>query len=248
MKKFFKFLNNLIFPKNFTCDICGEEIVESNSKFNICIDCYKTLPIITGKVCLRCGEEIHSLSKYCLSCKSNKREFKQCFSVFNYIPPITDLVSRLKYYKNRYLGENFSPFLLEKLKSTELNPDIIIPVPLHPHRQKERGFNQAELLCKSFIENGYNVRFDIIERMIDTEQQTTKNRIERIENVKDAFAFVSTENRKLIKDKVVLIIDDVFTTGSTLNEISKLLILVGAKEVYGLTLAHGVMEKALEDD
>ena len=223
MNKFFKFLRELIFPNNFTCDLCGEDIVESNSKFNICLDCYETLPKITGKVCLRCGEEINSKAKYCLSCKQYKREFVRNFSVFRYQPPITDLISSLKYYKNKYLGINLSPFLLEKLKSVEINPDVVVAVPLHVNREKERGFNQAELLCDAIIKDGYNVRFDIVKRVKDTEQQITKTGKERVENVKGAFDFVNKENIKLIKDKVVLIIDDVYTTGSTLNEVAKVL-------------------------
>ena len=138
--------------------------------------------------------------------------------------------------------------MLDKFESLGLSVDVIIPVPLHEIRQDDRGFNQAIELCKSFIDNGYNVRCDIIKRIKNTEQQITKTRLERIENVKDAFDFTNEEKKKEVKDKVVLIIDDVYTTGATLNELAKTINKGKPKVIYGLTLAHGVLDDKLSEE
>lgn len=247
MKKFLKFLENLMYPKNFTCDICGEEITNKNGKYSFCNECYENLPKIEGKTCICCGDKISSESDYCLTCKEYKSEFKQNFSVFCYMSPVTDIITKFKYKDKKYLGENLSLIMLDKFKSLKLDVDIIIPVPLHEIREKERGFNQAEELCKSFIDEGYNVCCDIVKRIKNTEQQTTKTRKERIENVKGVFDFID-EKKKEVKGKVVLIIDDVYTTGATLNELTRTINKGKPKAVYCLTLAHAMLEDFFKED
>ena len=118
------------------------------------------------------------------------------------------------------------------------SPDIVLPVPLHPKRLKERGFNQSGLLAKEFSRmQGLPVSFDLLIRKNWTEPQTRLNRKERLENVKGAFSLCDAS---AVRGRRVLLIDDVFTTGTTLSECAKTLKKAGASEVHVLTVTRAL--------
>lgn len=237
--KILKFFKNLIFPENLTCVICDDEL---NNEFNnsICDACLKTLPYLTGSCCLKCNANIKAtLSNYCLYCKSHNREFKRNFSVFSYDMPINMLIIDLKYNKKKYLAKPLSKLMLSKFAEMDISIDLIVPIPLHESKLKSRGFNQAELLCECFKKH-YCVDRNLVKRIKNTLQQSELNRTERLKNLKDAF--IVSDSRK-IKNKRILLIDDVFTTGVTIEECAKALKKAGAKEVYSFTLAHANLEK-----
>ena len=232
-------MNNVLFPNGYKCLICGTEIVPGH--FDICDACYLKLPFISGKVCLGCGESIFSSANYCLNCKNTKRYFEQCFSLFNFDGEIKKLIHELKYDGKKYVAKTLSNFLLKQFAVKNLNVDVIIPIPLHESKFKIRGFNQSELLCSGFIKFGFNVDTTSLIRIKDTTTQTNLTKQERLKNMENAFKCV---NKKLVKGKTVLLIDDVYTTGATFNEASKVLINAGASKVYGLTVAHTVLNKS----
>lgn len=136
--------------------------------------------------------------------------------------------------------------ILEKsISSSDLPlPEIIIPVPLHPRRLRWRGFNQAEILARHLSENiapGLALPFetDLLERKKYTDpQMKIKNSGERKRNIKNAFALTNSFDPQIIKNKRVLLVDDIATTGATLFECSKVLKNAGAKEVFGIVIAR----------
>lgn len=131
--------------------------------------------------------------------------------------------------------------MLQKCIEANIIPDIIIPVPLHSARIKERGFNQAELLCKDFA-NKINkpILSNCLARIKNTPKQSTLSPSDRLNNVKDAFKVVDNSQ---IKNKIILLVDDVYTTGATLSACAQVLLKAKAKQVYCLTIAHAIKNK-----
>ena len=232
-------MNNVLFPNGYKCLVCSSEIDVGN--FDVCDCCYTQLPFIKGKVCLGCGETIFSSANYFLNCKNTKRYFEQCFAPFYFEGEIKKLIHELKYDGRKYISKTLSNFLLKHFAIQNLNVDVVIPIPLHELKLKQRGFNQAELLSQSFSRVGFNVNTNCLVRVKNTSTQTNLTKQERLINMENAF---KCENKKLVKGKVVLLIDDVYTTGATFNEASKVLLNAGAIKVYGLTVAHTVLNKS----
>ncbi len=230
---------NVLFPNGYKCVVCGAEI--KPSPFCVCDECYNKLPHIVGHTCLRCGEPLFSDANYCLNCKNTKHYFSKCFAPFMFTNDVVKLIHGLKYEGKKYLAKPLGNFMFKLFSEQGVKVDLVVPVPLHFARQKSRGFNQSEELAQVFSRFGFNVNNNCLARVKETVTQTNLTKTERLENVNDAFKVV---NKLEVKNKVVLIIDDVYTTGATFNEVARVLINAGAKQVYGLTCAHTMLNKS----
>lgn len=226
---------SLLFPSGYKCIVCGSEIPKS--RYELCDKCYGLLPFIKSKVCEKCGRPINDDSMYCNACINHEVDYDKCIAVFEFRPPVDNLVYRLKYDSEKYLAYSLSNFLIDKLKSSGIKYDVVIPVPLYFTREIERGFNQSELLISEFENNGIKTDCSCLVRTKDTISQTHLTRKEREQNTIDAFKVI---NKSHIKGKSVVLVDDVFTTGSTFNSIAKVLLKAGALHVYGLSVGHAV--------
>lgn len=224
---------DLLFP-NIHCIVCGEEIFTSDT-FCICNKCMQKLPFILGNTCEICNRKISGTGKLCEHCKDYQPKYIKCArSIFEYDGEIKNVIFKLKYENKKFLAEMLSKLLYNEFchrKEFE-NIDLIVPVPIHENRRKQRGYNQSELLCYEFLKTN-KVRFNLVKKIKDTPSQTSKNFNERKENVKGAFCIT---DKSEVKNKNILIIDDIFTSGSTTNEIAKGLHSFGAKSVKVLTL------------
>lgn len=230
---------NVLSPKNIKCIVCDAEL-NHDTKHCMCDKCLDKLPFV-NKVCTRCGIEIYSKSNLCLECKSSQRHFKRALSCFNYAPPITDLIFRFKYGDEVYLGEYMAFFMTNKIIEAGIDFDIIIPVPLSEQRYKLRTFNQAEILAHHIADNLHKqLNTKCLLRIKDTQTQTHLSHSQRQENLKDAFR---VEDKSIVKGKKILIVDDIFTTGATCDEIAKVLTKSGSNDVYAITFAHAVNKK-----
>ncbi|HVF72425.1 MAG TPA: ComF family protein [Chthoniobacterales bacterium] len=148
------------------------------------------------------------------------------------------LVHQFKYARQRHLRYPIAEWLAETMIDSRLKGrrfDIVVPVPLHPARERERGFNQAALLAELFAERAGLPLQPVLERTRYTTTQTAHDRAERIENLRDAFRL--RKNRD-VRDLHVLLIDDVLTTGSTLSECARVLRAAGAVSVHAATAAR----------
>lgn len=242
--KMFSNLLDELFPDNLSCLCCGEEI--NNSEY-LCEDCLNGL-IRLENICEKCGERVNSFDKYCLKCKDHKRNFDKCIACFEYDKTAKNLIYKLKYSGAKYVAKVFSKFLYETYNFANFSKiDVVCCAPLNSKRLKTRGYNQAEVLaqcfCKEALKNGedFVVNFELLKRVKNTPTQTHLTREERQENLKDAFELNCDKN--CIKGKNILIIDDIFTTGATIEEMTKVLKNNGANKVYGLTVCHTVLEK-----
>ncbi len=231
-------IEKLIFPSGFKCLICGCEI--NDDVFEICDKCFSKLPFVNGKVCLKCGEPIFSDANYCVHCKKLQPSFTKCFAPFVFESPISDLIHKLKYDGNKFVAKTLSNLILKCFLEQNLKVDVVIPVPLYLSREAERGFNQAFLLTQSFIDAGFEIDNSSVIRVKNTNTQTALSKIERTLNMENAFKVI---NKEQLKNKNVLLIDDVYTTGATFNALSEVLLKAGVKNVYGLSVAHTIIEK-----
>ncbi len=228
-------LLSFLFPEGIKCIFCGSDINDQEG-YCICEKCKKDLPFQDKNICEICGDVIFAQENICLNCKAKLPAYKKVVSIFWYENEIIKLVYSFKYGGSKYLAKPMANIMSEKLKTENLNFDVILPVPISDKKLKTRGYNQSELLAKEISQklncDTYN---NILIRVKDTVTQTNLTRKERQENLKDAFAI---NDKKLIKNKNVLLIDDVLTTGSTAEECSKVLLKNAAKNVYVLSYAR----------
>ncbi len=233
MKKFLQKLCSILFPPDLKCIICGKELADPNRKC-VCEECETKLPYIVHP-CERCGEEVVGEGRFCEACKYVKRDFDKCYSVFNYDGDAKKLVFKLKYENGKWLAGYMAKYLSDLIVSRNINYDIVTFVPVCKKRKRSRGYNQAELLAEKVAHDMHTDCKSLLERIKTTPSQVKLDFKDRLENIKDAFIVNLGEN---VKGKIVLIIDDVLTTGATLNECAKTLKKAGAKEVIGLTFAN----------
>lgn len=242
IKSIKKSFSNLLFPNHIKCIFCKDELIKQN-QYDCCDDCFKALPRINSNFCLRCGAKQNENSVgVCQNCKRNNFSFELARSPFSYEGNIRKTIYAFKYDNAKYLANPLSTFLYECYKDFNINVDFVTSVPLHLERIKSRGYNQASELAKEFCLRTSLNFIEIFSRIKNTPSQTELNVKDRHSNVKNAFAL----NKNIdIKDKNILIIDDIFTTGATVNELASLLKNNGAKNVYILTLAHTQLKETL---
>ncbi|MEN3044979.1 MAG: ComF family protein [Candidatus Hydrothermales bacterium] len=221
-------LNFFLPPLCMTCDNLKD------GEF-FCKDCLTDIlrSRIFPPFCKNCGR---NLKKHRCFVKLNYVD--QVFAIFNYTEKIKDLIESYKFKRFTNLANFFVPFLLEYLEKIIPEFDILTFVPLHPSKERERGFNQNEIILDKLSNlKKFNYKKDIIIRLKPTKSQAKiEDREKRRKNVENAFKVLLKDE---IKEKRILILDDVFTTGSTLEECAKVLKEKGALKVYALCIATG---------
>ena len=224
----------------YTCDFCGKEVFDY-PKHRLCEACENSMPRNEYSVCPKCGRQTRSMG-VCLTCKAYPPAFTQGFSPFVYKGKAAGLVNRLKNgqpHLGLYLGEQTAEYFLKHgpIQEDE-QPFLVIPVPLTEKRTQERGYNQAaelaEAICTALDRHGIRAELDleVLQKTRETGQQKHMSALERMENASGAY---HVHKRKLCRDRTVLLIDDILTTGATGGECAKLLKNAGAKAVYFLT-------------
>jgi ComF family protein len=229
---------DVIFPPQ--CLGCTE-ILQQQSLQAFCETCKEKIRFITGSLCPICGMafmDSPAPDHLCGNCLESKPSFCLARAVASYETLILDAIHQFKYGRNISTGAVLASFMAEfnfpDFDFTDYS--LIIPVPLHIRRLRERGFNQALILAKS-IGKKYRipVNFSLLKRRKFTLTQTGLDKKEREKNMKGAFTVI--DNAK-IEGKNIILIDDVYTTGATINQCTKTLIQAGAGKVAVLTLAR----------
>ncbi len=238
--RFLDTLSGFLFPP--ACLICRSSITDRNEKY-FCIRCFAKISYTKAPFCNQCGIPFDAESgknHLCGTClnSTSKPYFSLARATGIYQNTLREAICQFKYQKRAILAKPLG-ILMGKNNFNSLNfkfYQLLIPVPLHYKRLKERGFNQALLLARQ-IRKIHNVPIDYLslKRNRFTRPQVDLIFKERKNNVKGAF---SLKNENNIKDKNILLLDDVFTTGATVNECAKVLIRGGAKKVDVLTLAR----------
>ncbi|MBQ7340483.1 MAG: ComF family protein [Clostridia bacterium] len=231
LKKFKKYIREHLFNVKWRCNWCGEEIF---SERWFCPECESKLPIIDKAYCNHCGRELKVSDEYCSTCKGKMISIDKGRSVFSYQEPIDKHIKDLKYFGKRYLVEMFGEYLSNVYFKNYFNADLIVFIPMTKKGKKERGFNQAELLARELSKRVGVPVGDVLEKTKQTTRQAKLGREERLKNLQGT---IKVKDKKAVKDKVLLIVDDVTTTGATGEVVAERLKKSGAKEVYLLTVA-----------
>ncbi len=224
----FKLISDEIFPENLTCNLCGTEVFGGEA---LCADCAKTVTFNNGATCPKCGRKTN-MPALCLECKANAPLYERAFSAFVYADGGKNLIYAFKNGKpwlSRYFSDLLSP-LCKKIKDA----DAICYVPMTGRARRKRGYNQARLLAAELSKKLNLPLLDkAVKKIKKSKPQKSLTRKEREENLKGCFS----ADRAAVKDKNIILVDDVLTTGATADVITKELKRKGARKVYLITAA-----------
>jgi ComF family protein len=232
---------DILFPT--ACAYCNDSVGESGVPY-FCSSCWNDFTAVLPPHCPRCGRPYessealtHSPEHECRSCREKPPIFDQALAAGIFEGSLREAIHQFKYRPCRSLGMPLGTWMAAKVRARE-GFDHVIPVPLHSKRLRQRGFNQSLLLAK-YMSNAHRIplEFDNLVRTRPTRPQVELDHAERVENVAGAF---SLRYPGVIVGKKVLVIDDVFTTGATLNECASVLKTAGAAQVTAFTLARAL--------
>lgn len=219
---------NFLFPRR--CPVCGE-IVRPAGRF-ICPSCFPKLSFVTSPVCKKCGKEVlEDTVEFCEDCMKHRHAFEYGVALLNYNEAARVSMARIKYNNKREYLDFYGAALAARYGKTirNMGVDAIVPVPVHASRRRKRGFNQAQVLARILGERlGIPVRPELLLRPKRTEPQKNLTAAERLRNLSGAF-----EAGKAAGDfRSVLIVDDIYTTGSTMEACAGTLRSAGVERVY----------------
>lgn len=228
----------LLFPKK--CPIC-DSILNKNEN-GICLRCYARLPRVTEPVCRHCGKPIaDGRAELCGDCGTKRSALKQSMALWVYTEQMKKMIADFKYGGQVIRGEFFGNemFRVGGAWIRDRLIDCIVPVPLHWRKRRFRGFNQAGILAEYLGEHLELPVYDILLRVRDTRPQKNLDDRQRAENLQNVFAFREDESGQFQKMQRVLLVDDIYTTGSTLEECAKTIKKYGDFEVFAMCLCIG---------
>jgi len=232
---------DLLFPP--TCGGCNR------AGIRWCNDCQQSFTKVTAPLCSCCGNpqqqgDLLNSSGICRECAAAAPHYQALRSFGHYETGLRNAILRLKYQGDMALAEALSKHLIELYNDLKWKIDLIVPVPLGARRAKERGYNQSSLLGRPLA---YAVHKPFspaaLQRKHETRSQVGLSASERRLNVAGAFS----ARQDLVRGKVILIIDDVTTTGSTISACAQALCEAGASAVHGITLARAVLKTHTDD-
>lgn len=226
---------DLLYPER--CPLCNQ--IRPYGESAVCGTCIKELKWVTAPGCMKCGKTVENESEeYCRDCRTLPKSFKRGFPAFFYEGSIKTSLYDFKYKNQRNYAGFYSDSICRSYEGTikRLGIDGIVPVPVHPHKKKKRGYNQAELLAGHL---GRRLAIPVyphyLIRCVDTGPQKELDDKARMKNLKNAFKI----GQNKIKLKKVLLVDDIYTSGATAEACTEILLLAGVEEVYCTTVAIG---------
>ena len=231
-------LLDILFPR--TCAGCGQE--PGSAAGHTCWDCQSSVEVIAHPFCSRCGNPLQGRSDHaytCYHCNENPPHFDLARSAAHFTPPVSGMIRDLKYHQAVWVADDLADILAACVSTHYADEafDAVVPVPLFPARERARGHNQAVLLGRALCRRiDVPCVDDALIRVKDTATQTHLTARKRASNVSAAF---TVRRPAKVRDRRILLVDDVMTTGATLNECSRALKEAGAVRVLAATLARG---------
>lgn len=225
----------LLYPPR--CPIC--DALMGLTEHGCCDSCAAGLPWVSGPKCMKCGRQLaDDRVEYCGDCRKSAHFFDEGAAAFTYSGGIRDSVYRMKFQNRR----DYLPFYAEAMERVlraylqRWQPEIILPVPMHPRKRRLRGYNQSELLAKELSRlTGIPMAGDVLRCVRLTSDQKKLDRRARRKNLRGSFAVAG----HFSGFRRVLLVDDVYTTGSTVDELGRVLKLCGVQRVYFIVLCTG---------
>jgi ComF family protein len=238
-----------LFPSD--CRLCTAPLTNI-SRLPVCPRCLLAIAPLSGSTCEICGEGLGSNlqgnNQVCPACQESRPHFVKAAAYGAYDGELRELIHLLKYEQVTPAAGVLGRMLAEAIQKLSVNADsiVIVPVPLHRSKRRERGFNQAELIARAALKN-YGLMCElganVLERTRPTVSQIGLTRPQRVENIRGAFR-VRHLNR--VAGRSVLLVDDVLTTGTTATECARILLKAGAKKVWVATVARTLKESGLQ--
>lgn len=233
IKKLAGDLIRMVYP--LRCPVCDGIVAQPGER--ICAGCLGGLKLLTPPWCMKCGKKVEEGEEYCTDCREREHIYDRGRALYEY-DSAAQSIYRFKYGGRReyagFYGEQMAEYLGGFIRS--INPDALVPIPLHRRRKAHRGYNQAELLALALGEKmNIPVYPRLLTRVRDTIPQKKLNPGERQNNLKKAFNISGND----VKLKITVVIDDIYTTGTTIDEAARALKEAGADKVYFIALACG---------
>ena len=233
---YLKRIRELLFPPR--CPVCDEVLGAQDRQRLICRDCAGKISFIHEPRCLKCGMALEDeTEEYCSSCKKRRHIYDSGLALFEYSPLRTSMY-RFKYSGRaeyaKFYGRAAARYLGEQIRKWQ--PEGVIPVPMYAPKERMRGYNQAELFARALgNELSIPVYNDIVIRRRKTSPMKRLNARQRHVNLKNAFII----GRNDVKLRRVLVVDDIYTTGSTIDAVAAVLKASGTEKVFFVTLSGG---------
>ena len=228
---------DIIFPPR--CAIC-DQVTDSG---HICDSCSRILPYVDGPVCYKCGKPLYSEEQeYCHDCETKLRSFEKGYPVFKYVSPIQDSIMTFKYRGRQEYAIFYGDEIYKRYRSEFQSDgiDLILPVPINKRKYTTRGYNQAELVASRLSQlTGIRVSSDLLIRRIDTKPQKELSVREREMNLRGAFTYSPRVLKSLGDVDTVLLVDDIYTTGATMQACTEVCHSMGIDRVYCTYIAIG---------
>lgn len=229
----------MVFPRPRSCLICNEK--HQKSGLYICEKCYDKVKRVYPPLCSNCGRPLAS-NTYCTHCKNREYQFSQVLSFGIYEAHLRTLIHLFKYKKYSGIAYEIAKIMMSEMDLVNaIGNDILVPVPLHPNKVKTRGYNQSQVLCEALSKNSQLSWADLLIRKNNSPAQSTYNLKKRLNAVKGQFT-ASKNIFTALNNKNIVLVDDVITTGSTLNECAVVLKKCGVKRVRALTIATTLLK------
>lgn len=226
---------NTIYPPS--CALCGD-LLGKGERY-ICADCEVSLPRVTEPACFKCGKEISdNETELCEDCSRHIRSFVRGFPAMNYDEMFQESIAAFKYHGKKDYGKYFA-YEIVRSRGKDIagaKPEVLIPIPLHKRKLRKRGYNQAEVIARE-LGRKLDIPVDdkILIRTVNTLPQKRLNSIERENNLKNAFQ----SQEKRVKYNKIMLVDDIYTTGTTVEACTKVLHDIGVKDIYYTSICIG---------
>ncbi len=226
-------LRDICFPA--TCCKCGKYTENQG----LCSDCWSKIHWISEPLCQICGKPFEiDIGINCTDCSYEKPIFDHARAVFEYDDNSKSIILKFKHSDATFLGKQLAQWMYRVGETLLKKADLIIPVPIHFFKRLKRKYNQTEILATylaKLSEKTYEPR--ILRKNNPSRSQEGLTKLQRKENVKDSFE-IDKKYAPLLKEKTVVLVDDVLTTGATVNECARILKKHGAKSIFVLTIAR----------
>jgi competence protein ComFC len=229
-----------IFPSNIYC-VCCESVIDKTRPYALCDRCVQKFHWMGKKTCMKCGKILEEgyAHDLCIDCRDMNHQFVKGFTCTRYGLYERVLMMDYKYHDKAWIGRKLGDILADRMQSESFRPDLVVPIPIHKDREAKRGYNQAELMARHYAKLA---KITLDNRTLIRTKNTLPMRnlgvTDRIANVREAFS-IRKGSEDILAGKIVLLIDDIYTTGSTADSCTQTLLQAGAKEVWLLTFASG---------
>jgi competence protein ComFC len=218
------------------CYVCG---ARCSGRYGLCDGCMEKIMPISPPFCVKCGRHVAIKNSLCNECGSKEAFVEKAWSCCHYKDTIKECIHLFKYNGYAGLRDVFGNIMADFVKKNGVHKEInlLVPVPIHSAKKRERAYNHASILASS-LSKALAIPMDTknLRKIRWTTSQSELDKDKRLKNVKDSFLVI---DKNAFAGRSVLLIDDVYTTGATINECARVLLAAGADKVCSLTLARG---------